>query len=304
MIYQWILLTSLTSHSTTAFGSERYVPQDIDMLVIGFPCVDFSNLNTHKRDIIKHMGESGHTFFGVMRYCQTARPPIIVVENVCSAPWGKLATLWDYIGYTSYHTKVDTKNYYLPQTRERGYMICLRRDHFSLDSDIDLDADCDLKRSDLNPSKASDFSRLMKAFERPASSPITDFMLRETDPRFRIAVDDISSIPIKERQAVDWTRYKARHLAYRIKEKLGDKRPLTKWTDNGACYPPDFYWRKWMQVQTERVWDTLDSNYLRAFIRGYDMNFKSYVHLLTLIVMVLTLCTDASLIFLRVSIVN
>ncbi|KAI5307449.1 hypothetical protein KEM55_008253, partial [Ascosphaera atra] len=97
----------------------------------------------------------------------------------------------------------------------------------------------------------------------------------EADPRFRLAVDDISAMPIKDRQAVDWTRYKARHLAYRIQEKLGDKRPLTKWSDNGACYPPDFYWRKWMQVQTERVWDTLDANYLRAFIRGYDMNFKS-----------------------------
>ncbi|KAI5288949.1 hypothetical protein KEM54_004637 [Ascosphaera aggregata] len=266
-----LALHMLKDSGTTAFGSEREVPTDIDLLVIGFPCVDFSNLNLHKKGM-EDQGESGHTFFGVMRYCERARPPLIVVENVCSAPWDDLVKKWEWIGYTAFHTKVDTKNYYLPQTRERGYMICIYTDI--------------LKRSRASPSEffgdtasnqpnLSEFSRLMKAFERPASSPITHFLLKETDPRFRIAVDDISSMPIKDRQAVDWTRYKARHLAYRMKEKLGDKRPLTKWNDNGACYPPDFYWRKWMQVQTERVWDTLDSNYLRAFIRGYDMNFKS-----------------------------
>ncbi|KAI5294006.1 hypothetical protein KEM52_004868 [Ascosphaera acerosa] len=247
----------------TAFGSEREVPTDIDLLVIGFPCVDFSNLNLHKKDI-EGQGESGHTFFGVMRYCTRAKPPLIVVENVCSAPWDKLVTYWERIGYTAFHTKVDTKNYYLPQTRERGYMICVYTDILK-----------DRKRRTADGPTLTQFSKMMKAFERPASSPITHFMLKETDPRFRIAVDDISSAPIKDRQAVDWTRYKARHLAYRMKEKLGDKRPLTKWTDNGACYPPDFYWRRWMQGQTQRVWDTLDSNYLRAFIRGYDMNFKS-----------------------------
>lgn len=116
---------------------------------------------------------------------------------------------------------------------------------------------------------------MMKNFERPASSPVTQFLLKNDDPRLLDAIDDISCNTTKDRQAVDWTRYKARHLRYRMREGLGDKRPLTRWQDNGSCQMPDFYWRRWSKVQTERVWDTLDVNYLRSIIRGFDINFKS-----------------------------
>ncbi|OJD11036.1 hypothetical protein AJ78_08115 [Emergomyces pasteurianus Ep9510] len=217
----------IADEATTAFGSLRKVPANLDLLVVGFSCVDFSNMNLHRKTL-HEMGESGHTFYGVLRYTQRCRPPLVILENVCGAPWDHIRDVFKEMDYHAYHIKVDTKNYYLPQARERGYMVCI-----------------DQKKLETPPtdSKSSTFAKMMKNFERPASSPVTQFLLKHDDPRLQDAIDDISSSPIKDRQAVDWTRYKARHL----------------------------------RAQTERVWDTLDINYLRSVIRGFDINFKSRI---------------------------
>ncbi|PGH36533.1 hypothetical protein GX50_00569 [[Emmonsia] crescens] len=252
----------IADEATTAFGSLRKVPANLDLLVVGFSCVDFSNMNLHRKTL-DEMGESGHTFYGVLRYTQRCRPPLVILENVCGAPWDHIKDAFKEMNYHAYHIKVDTKNYYLPQTRERGYMLCI--DQARLETPPPAD------------SKSSPFAKMMKNFERPASSPVTQFLLKNNDPRLQDAIDDISSSPIKDRQAVDWTRYKARHLRYRMREGLGDKRPLTRWQDNGTCQMPDFYWHGWSRTQTERVWDTLDVNYLRSIVRGFDINFKSRI---------------------------
>ncbi|PGH01037.1 hypothetical protein GX51_05473 [Blastomyces parvus] len=252
----------IADEATTAFGSRRKVPSNLDLLVVGFSCVDFSNMNLHRKTL-DEMGESGHTFYGVLRYTQRCRPPLVILENVCGAPWGHIKNAFKEMDYHAYHIKVDTKNYYLPQTRERGYMLCI--DQTKLETPLPADP------------KSSTFAKMMKNFERPASSPVTQFLLKNDDPRLQDAINDISTNPVKDRQAVDWTRYKARHLRYRMREGLGDKRPLTRWQDNGTCQMPDFYWHGWARMQTERVWDTLDVNYLRSIVRGLDINFKSRI---------------------------
>src|SRR5204863_4168917 len=139
------------------------------------------------------------------------------------------------IQYNAYHVRVDTKNYYLPQTRERGYLLCIDQTKLTTEPSI--------------ISKPSAFTNMMRKFERPASSPVTHFLLKDDDPRLQAAIADISNNPAKDRQAVDWTRYKARHLNYRMQEGLGDKRPLTKCQDNGTCQVPDFYWHGWSRAQ-------------------------------------------------------
>lgn len=235
-----------------------------DLLVVGFSCVDFSQLNFHRKTL-EQIGESGHTFFAVLRYMDRCRPALVVLENVSGAPWKRIEEAMLEIDYHGSSIKVDTKNYYLPQTRERGYMFCVDKRRLATAPD--------------NSSKQSPFALMMKQFQRAASSPVTDFLLTQDDPRLRDAIDDISVGSTQDRQAVDWTRYKARHLAYRMQECLGNRRPLTRWQDNGTCKMPDFYWHDWSRAQTERVWDTLDANYLRTLVRGYDINFKSYVFL-------------------------
>ncbi|EFQ99013.1 DNA repair protein rad8 [Nannizzia gypsea CBS 118893] len=255
----------VAEEATTAFGSVRRVPTDPDLLVVGFSCVDFSALNFYRKTL-EEMGESGHTFYGVIRYMQRCRPALVVLENVCSAPWEQIKTILQEIDYNGYHMKIDSKNYYLPQTRERGYMICIDQRKMVTEP-----------VGEAKSKKLSAFALLMKKLERPASSPVTQFLLSHDDIRLQDAINDISINSTKDRQAVDWTRYKARHLGYRMREGLGDKRPLTKWQDNGTCQMPDFYWHGWSRTQTERVWDTLDVNFLRTIARGYDINFKSRV---------------------------
>lgn len=52
--------------ATTAYGAVVDIPGDVDILVAGTSCVDYSNLNSQKKGI-DAKGESGNTFRGVSR---------------------------------------------------------------------------------------------------------------------------------------------------------------------------------------------------------------------------------------------
>lgn len=49
--------------ATTAYGALRNVPLDVDILIAGTSCVDYSNLNNSKKEM-DELGESGQTFHG------------------------------------------------------------------------------------------------------------------------------------------------------------------------------------------------------------------------------------------------
>lgn len=49
--------------ATTAYGALRDVPLDVDVLIAGTSCVDYSNLNNSKKEL-DELGESGQTFHG------------------------------------------------------------------------------------------------------------------------------------------------------------------------------------------------------------------------------------------------
>ncbi|KAJ1552817.1 hypothetical protein HK405_009912, partial [Cladochytrium tenue] len=108
--------------ATTAYGALVNVPGDVDMLVAGTSCVDYSNLNNKKQDI-DDKGESGETFRGMLKWVATHRPPIVILENVCSAPWDKVVEKFGTINYTAQYVRADTKFYYIPHTRTRVYLI-------------------------------------------------------------------------------------------------------------------------------------------------------------------------------------
>ena len=62
----------------TAYGALHPVPHDnIDVLVAGTSCVDYSNLNNAKKEM-EQQGESGSTFFGV-RACVASNEMIFDV---------------------------------------------------------------------------------------------------------------------------------------------------------------------------------------------------------------------------------
>lgn len=200
---------------------------------------------------------------GIVNYARSYRPRMIVLENVRHCPWDEVAKYWDELGYLSTNVAVDTKDFYIPQTRTRGYMFCV--DKFVLGSGLE--------------GITQSWKELFTSFKRRASSPAGKFLLDLDDRRLEQIESDMalriaSSNP---RVAADWKKYQNRHRAYRDDNKLGDKRPVSKSEHHGTCQMPDFAWHAWARSSVERIWDTLDINFLRKLQEGYDMNYKEYV---------------------------
>ncbi|KAE8365378.1 hypothetical protein BDV27DRAFT_156971 [Aspergillus caelatus] len=242
----------------TAYGSLEKVPRNPDMLIAGFSCVDFSSLN-NKRKTLDDSGESGGTFWGILGYAKRYRPRIVVLENVRTAPWGKIAEAWGGIDYFACHAEVDTKAYYLPQTRERGYMFCVDRQR--------------MREHGLEETTMADWVKILSQFKRPASSPAGMFLMDPDDRRLEQIENDMTT-RLASHTVYNWERYQFRHQNYRMNMGLGYRRPFTRSQEDGSSQMPDFTWQPWLRSMPERVWDTLDANFLRKLVEGYDMNHK------------------------------
>ncbi|PFH51813.1 hypothetical protein AMATHDRAFT_141817 [Amanita thiersii Skay4041] len=244
----------------TAYGALAPVPGDVDMLIAGTSCVDYSNLNTQKQDIDDN-GESGRTFRGMMSWVKLHRPPIVILENVCSAPWPRVQEYFEKCGYSASFTRVDTKNYYIPHTRMRVYLIAVNKKRSSIPEEW----------------RALVTSKL----KRPASSTLDAFLLPSDDPRIHQArqklVQESYNALDRRTGRTDWGRCESRHQRARLEEALGSKRPLTSWEEGGSCKLPDFAWGDWGIGQVERVWDLMDISLLRSAVKGVDPSFKTQV---------------------------
>ncbi|KAI9836785.1 MAG: hypothetical protein M1819_000950 [Sarea resinae] len=250
--------------ATTAYGAKAQIPGEIDILIAGFSCVDFSRLNVKTLEL-GEQGESGDTFRAILYYCKVHRPKIVILENVLSAPWDEIRGLWaDFAGYSAEYVKLDTKNYYLPHTRQRGYMICL---------------DNALKGINARRAAAS-WRETIYEFKRKASSSVEAFLLNEDDPRVHRGREELARDARGDERSsreVDWTRCQGRHTSYRAQNGLGFKRTMTGWEDNGSCKMPDYGWGEWATAQVERIWDTLEISLLRNAKKGFDSQYKTRV---------------------------
>lgn len=231
-------------------------------MIAGTACVDFSLLND-KRKTLEESGESGSTFHALLEYAARYRPRLVIMENVRGAPWAKFAECWKKIEYDAFELHIDSKKYYIPQTRIRGYMVCVDKRLLKNDA-----GDKSLGRR---------VSGLVEAFARKASSPAGMFLLGEDDRRLEQIVKDLSTRldANSSRAEISWERCKVRHEKHRRTNEVGDQRPISRSQGGGLnCQPPDFYWRPYFTAQVERVWETLDIKYLINMTRGVDMNFK------------------------------
>ena len=247
---------------TTAYGATVTVPEGVDILIAGFSCVDFSALNCHRKNI-NDFGESGETFWAIMRYARRHRPALIVLENVLQAPWPRIKELWEEMGYVASHMRLDTKSYYIPHTRMRGYMLCVNVS----------------TRFQPRAAKASvkRWEELMKVFRRPASSSVEAFLLNEDDPRLlkaRVDMAKDSRGDDKAAKEVAWVASQARHERVRKSTGLGTQKPCTRWVDNGSNVFHEYGWGDWSRNQVDRIKDSFEIHYLRGARRGYDASYK------------------------------
>ncbi|EPS29387.1 hypothetical protein PDE_04336 [Penicillium oxalicum 114-2] len=251
----------------TAYGALVSIPGDIDLLLAGTACVDFSTIN-NKRKLLSEEGESSSTFNALLRYAKKYRPRIVILENVSTAPWDKFADVWTDIDYCAAYVKVDSKSYYLPQTRMRGYLIAIDKRR--------LDGIASDEQGSDSTKMSERFSALMTKFVRQASSPAGMFLLPENDRRLEQVRKDIATrVEAGTRSDIRWERYQVRHTKFREERELGDQRPISRSQPGGfGSTPPDHYWRTWFAMQPERVWETLDMKFLQLISQDIDFNFK------------------------------
>ena len=254
--------------ATTAFGSRVLIPGDLDLVIAGSSCVDFSSLNSAKKTLDEG-GESARTFDGVARYTKLYKPKMIILENVKTAPWKKFAEVFQDIGYETVVGWMDTKDFYIPHTRERGYLFGILKESST--------------EAGLDPVRAcTDWVTAVLSLRRRASSPFADFILKDDDPvlfdaRRAFTYSDLLDSDTKK---ISWDKCFQRHMIVRGELQLGVKNPLTRWQKNGTCNFLDYGWGNHVKNYPERVWDTLDINLLRAVLeRDYDISSKRYLGL-------------------------
>ncbi|KAJ9607093.1 hypothetical protein H2200_008165 [Cladophialophora chaetospira] len=251
-------------YPVTAYGKRVKPPQGAHILVAGSSCVDYSSLNKLKGawNGERGYGESAKTMNGIGAYAWMYKPTMIIIENVATAPWDQIKLFWKQKGYATVTVKLSTVDFYLPQTRQRGYLFGV---HMKTAEKLEIDIKQALK----------EWIHLMAGFQCRASSPYTDFTLRDDDPRLQ-SLGDSAVDNKKKGGSTDWVQCRKRHVAERVKYKLGVGTPYTKRREHTQASLDDYANQTWALQQSKRVLDVLDIRQLDYVTRrDYDMRFKS-----------------------------
>ena len=115
--------------------SEDDIP-DFDICLAGFPCQAFSLAGQRKgfKDDYKGMSR-GTLFFDVARICEKKKPKVIFCENVKGLTIHDKGRTFDIIkntlreiGYEPFEDILNSKDFGVPQNRERIYIVAFRKD--------------------------------------------------------------------------------------------------------------------------------------------------------------------------------
>ncbi|KAK1962278.1 SNF2 super family protein [Colletotrichum sublineola] len=238
----------------TASGAMADIPTDIDILIAGSSCVDFSALN----------GESTKTFLSVLLYVHAHRPKIVILENVTKAPWDQFKGFWlPAIGYSAAVVQVDSKNFLVPQTRQRKYLIAV-----------------DGRRYGDGASQiVNEWAKLMAPSQWFKNPPdLQRFLLPPSDPRVLQARFQLErTLLSKPKKDVEAVVCQNDHRLARRNEGLGDTHPYTRLDARGNVVPREESWRGYISVITMRMQDLLDITCLRGYVKGFDFTFKLLV---------------------------
>jgi len=115
--------------------SEKDIP-DFDICLAGFPCQAFSLAGQRKgfKDNYKGMSR-GTLFFDVARICAEKKPKVIFCENVKGLTVHDKGRTFEIItetlkeiGYKPFQSILNSKDFGVPQNRERIYIVAFRND--------------------------------------------------------------------------------------------------------------------------------------------------------------------------------
>ena len=114
---------------------EEDIP-DFDICLAGFPCQAFSMAGKHGGfDDDYHGRCRGTLFLDVVRICDYHKPKVIFCENVKGLTihdrgrtFKVIKEAFEQIGYTVFSQILNSKDFGVPQNRERIYLVCFRND--------------------------------------------------------------------------------------------------------------------------------------------------------------------------------
>lgn len=112
------------------------ISERVDLITYGFPCQDISNAGKQK-GFTDENGERTRSglFYEALRIIDEFKPKFAIAENVKALVSKKfteefktvLESLED-VGYNNYYQVLNSKDYGIPQNRERVFIISIRKD--------------------------------------------------------------------------------------------------------------------------------------------------------------------------------
>lgn len=109
---------------------------DFDLMTYGFPCQDISTLGNQEGffDNEGNLTRSG-LFFEAMRIAKEKKPKYMIAENVRALVskkmednFNKMLNELDRLGYNSYYQILNSKDFDIPQSRNRVFVVSIRKD--------------------------------------------------------------------------------------------------------------------------------------------------------------------------------
>lgn len=119
----------------TAINSNK-ISFGIDLLTYGFPCQDISSAG-YQRGFTDENGNKTRSglFFDALRIIEDCKPKIAIAENVKALTSKKFTKEFEIVlnglesaGYINYWKVLNSKDYGIPQNRERVFIVSIRKD--------------------------------------------------------------------------------------------------------------------------------------------------------------------------------
>lgn len=153
---------------------EKDIPAH-DMIVGGFPCQAFSVAGKK----LAFADDRGQLYLEIVRIAKHHQPKVLFLENVkglLSAEKGEvfktIVKSFNEIGYTIFHKVLNSKNFQLPQSRERIMIIGIRND---------------LLKEDIN------YEELLFTFPEYEKVRLLDIMDKEVDEKHYVTIDKMDT---------------------------------------------------------------------------------------------------------------
>jgi len=136
--------------------NEKEIPP-FDICLAGFPCQAFSLAGQRKGFTDDYKGMSrGTLFFDVVRICEHRKPLVIFCENVKGLvihdkgrTYSIIKKSLQNIGYTVYEKVLNSRDFGVPQNRERIYIVAFRNDIDSSDFSFPKSTDSSKRIKDI-----------------------------------------------------------------------------------------------------------------------------------------------------------